>query len=941
MRIAGIYAVLILPGLAATALGQQKLPSETAVRVCAVCQSWEAGDRNLFHVLKMLDRAAAERADIVCLPEECVPTDGGAVAQAALEAIAKVAAARSMMIAVNLKEKDGDKLYSTSYLIGSDGKRIGKYRKSHRLPYESIALGDALPVFDTPLGKIGLMIGSDGYWPEAPLVLALQGAELILWSHGPEPMPQGYSLDVVMRARAFDNQVTLAVANYAGELPYLCSNWPAFVGQPLGRGCVVDRSGIVVADTSMRTGVAAAPIDLGRGSNVYRLTFTEDRSLFRYLVDPTVKPIVHRGQKRKIRVAIAQIRISEGPNPDPHSVFFKSLDEAGSRGPDVILMSEFGFPTDTPEAAQTFAQVAERAKKYNTYVVIGGLRDPKMPDKDGKPTSWAYIWDREGKVIGKYRISQYGGSKDLPVFKTDFGVVGIMLCGDVYSPEIARALALQGAEIIFCPSQSWGPSGQWNLWMQQARAIDNAAYLAVAHFPFSDVSQRSYVIDPYGYPLAASDYWRDSVVVADVDLDAGRTWFAPSNTPGKAGQKGYLAGYYPKTVPEKRTDFREAILAGRRPELYRPIVEETLAGRDLSAETKGDKTSVSRTIGNAAFGGLPMARGADTTDSENNRPVTEKVLDRDTGHGLDCAEFNRQRKLTEFNRLFLDDPGHYIKDHCLVKKNDRYHLFYIRGVRTKDIAEFRDQWIGHASTADFHCWQIHEPLTQEGAPFVIENGGVWYLFYNRDSFRDPRRPIRVATSTDLFHWKTHDKNPVYEPSAKFYRYAAPVRHCRDFHVFREGDWFYLLFCGLTKDGLGCVGLVRSKNLLDWEDLGPLFVLDHSARKYTRCWWSGYGNPESPCLFKKNGWWHLFFTDNSWTQTYHLWSKDMTTGWSWEHAQKLVVNNNGYDSISAATEIVERRAGDLMSYYFWDMEKKTFVLRLTEIGWEGPILYVKY
>ena len=229
--------------------------------------------------------------------------------------------------------------------------------------------------------------------------------------------------------------------------------------------------------------------------------------------------------------------------------------------------------------------MAERARKYHTYIVIGGLHDPEMPGKDGQSTSWAYLWDRTGNVVGKYRISQYGGSKELPVFKTDFGVVGLILCGDIYSQEICRALALQGAEIILCGSQSWGASGQYNLRMQQARAIDNAVYMATTHFPYSEASQRSYVIDPYGYPLVATPYWRNSVVSADVDLDAGRVWFARSNTPGTAGRQGYLAGYFPKTIPEKRTDFRAVLFAGRRPELYRPIVEKTLAGRDFSAET--------------------------------------------------------------------------------------------------------------------------------------------------------------------------------------------------------------------------------------------------------------------------------------------------------------------------------------------------------------------
>ncbi len=590
MRNLSILVAIVVLVVGSSVHGEDGSRSAKEVRICAVCQSFEAKDRNLGYVLKMLERAAADRAEVVCLPEDCVPTDGDADAQAALAAIAKVAAARSMIVAVNLKEREGEKLFSTSYLIGADGKQIGKYRKSHKLPDEPISLGNELPVFDTRVGKIGLMIGSDHYWPEVPLVLALQGAEMILWSHGVEPVPQSYPLDVVMRVRAFDNHVALAVANYAGQLPYLCSNWPSYTGQPLGRACVVDRSGIIEADTGIKPGVAVAPIDFARNSDVYRLTFKEDRSLFRYLVDPNIKPIVHRGTKRNIHVTLVQVGFDHGPNPDPKADFYKVLNDAGSRHPDVILMAEFGFPTDTPEAAKTFAQVAEIAKKFNSYIIIGGLRAPEMSYKNeetfsNQRASWAYIWDRSGNIVGKYRISQYGGSKELPVFKTDFGVMGLMLCGDIYSPEIARALALQGAEMILCGSQSWGASGQFNLWMQQARAIDNAVYMATTHFPMSDVSQRSYVIDQYGYPLVASHYWRDSVVSADVDLDAGNVWFARSKTPGTAGRKGYLAGYFPRTIPEKRTDFRAVLFAGRRPELYRPIVEKTLAGRDFSKET--------------------------------------------------------------------------------------------------------------------------------------------------------------------------------------------------------------------------------------------------------------------------------------------------------------------------------------------------------------------
>lgn len=582
----GLAVGLIVAPFLPLSFGDEPDNSGKVAKVCAVCQSWAAGDRNLEHVLVMIERAAAQGADIVCLPEECVPTDGGKRAREALEAIAKAAAAGKMYVAANLHEKENEKLYSTSYLIGPDGKVVGKYRKSHRLPGEEIALGDELPVFDTQFGKVGLMIGTDHYWPEVPLVMALKGAELILWSHGPEPVPQGYPLDVTMRVRALDNHVTLVRSSYAGELPYLCSNYPQYTGQPLARGCVIDRSGVFVADTGFRPDVVVAQIDLGRRKDVFHLTFEEDRKLFHYLVDPDLKRIVFEEPRQPIRVSIAQVARSQGPNPDPDSEFAKMLDEAGRRGSDVILMAEFSFATDTEVAKRTFAMVAEKARKYQSYIIIGGLRDPQLPYTPERRASWAYLWDRSGTVIGKYRISQYGKSTELPVFKTDFGVIGLILCGDIYSQEICRALALQGAEIILCGSQSWGASGSFNLWMQQARAIDNCVTMATAHFPMSEISQRSYIIDPYGYTLAASQYGRNCVVTTEVDLDAPQIWFAKSDTSGTAGRSGYLAGYYPRVIPEKRSDFRSVLFAGRRPELYRPIVQRTLADRAISEETQ-------------------------------------------------------------------------------------------------------------------------------------------------------------------------------------------------------------------------------------------------------------------------------------------------------------------------------------------------------------------
>ena len=141
---------------------------------------------DLGHTLEMIGQAADEHAQLfVCRRSVCRPMRPAATA--AFEAIRQAAAKAKVHVVANLRERADGKTFLTSYLIGPEGAVVGSYRKSHRLPDEPIALGDELPVFDTPYGELGLMIGTDLYWPEIPLVLALKGAELVLCSTGPSP----------------------------------------------------------------------------------------------------------------------------------------------------------------------------------------------------------------------------------------------------------------------------------------------------------------------------------------------------------------------------------------------------------------------------------------------------------------------------------------------------------------------------------------------------------------------------------------------------------------------------------------------------------------------------------------------------------------------------------------------------------------------------------
>src|SRR6185503_8460410 len=83
-----------------------------------------------------------------------------------------------------LIERDRHQLFNVAVLIGPDGKVVGKYRKVC-LPdgeYDKgMSPGSDYPVFDTRLGKVGMMICYDGFFPEVARELSNRGAEIIAW----------------------------------------------------------------------------------------------------------------------------------------------------------------------------------------------------------------------------------------------------------------------------------------------------------------------------------------------------------------------------------------------------------------------------------------------------------------------------------------------------------------------------------------------------------------------------------------------------------------------------------------------------------------------------------------------------------------------------------------------------------------------------------------
>jgi predicted amidohydrolase len=146
---------------------------------------------NLESALAMMEPLAA---DLYLLPELCfsgytfarreevAATAEPAGAGEAFTALAEFARRRNAYVCWGFPERAGERFYNSASVVGPEG-HVGTYRKLHLFSRETLFFspGDApAPVFDLPIGRIGLMICFDWYFPEMARSLALRGAELVL-----------------------------------------------------------------------------------------------------------------------------------------------------------------------------------------------------------------------------------------------------------------------------------------------------------------------------------------------------------------------------------------------------------------------------------------------------------------------------------------------------------------------------------------------------------------------------------------------------------------------------------------------------------------------------------------------------------------------------------------------------------------------------------------
>jgi predicted amidohydrolase len=175
------------------------------------------------------------------------------------------AAAAELTVCLGYCETDGERRWNAAVALCGDGV-LGRHRKVHQPPGESLVYeaGSAFTAFDTPVGRMGMLIDYDKTFPEASRRLALDGAETLAFlSAWPASLTmraarlaadrQSRLFDIYDCARAAENQVVVVSANMTGVTGGL---------RFLGQAKVVGPGGEILARTGVKAGLAVADLDV-------------------------------------------------------------------------------------------------------------------------------------------------------------------------------------------------------------------------------------------------------------------------------------------------------------------------------------------------------------------------------------------------------------------------------------------------------------------------------------------------------------------------------------------------------------------------------------------------------------------------------------------------------------------------------------------------------
>jgi len=497
---------------------------------CLQVSAREYEDRyeNKENILRMIDKAADSRPQLMVLPECVYPVyyisplivkNSLEFHKSTLELITEVkqrAKLYKCYIALGIVETDliENILYNSALFINPEGQEIGRFRKSYLWHFDSrwFCAGEQYPVIETEFGKIGMFICSDGRLPEIVRCLSLQGADILLdltnWvtSGFEKETLTNPQVEYMIPTRALENRVWIIAANKVGmEASTILYCGKSAVFTPDGEVAKIASSSqeeILFYEISFE-GAIDKSID-------HQINTIDDRrpELYSELVQPTNTLPIYSIMKKKTGLknpnpltAVVQIKFEDN--------FKKYLQKIESlinilleQETNIIIFPEcdFIFPESGDEVIHKVKQITKNRKVLCAITIV------EKADESYYKTTFLI---ESGKLRGKYRKTHLEkeeenlfapGDLGLPVFKTSYGYIGVMIGYEGIFPEIARILTLKGADLILWPSKF---SNDRQINFCRSRGAENKIFIACSNSICHQGTGHSLITSPSGQILTS------------------------------------------------------------------------------------------------------------------------------------------------------------------------------------------------------------------------------------------------------------------------------------------------------------------------------------------------------------------------------------------------------------------------------------------------------
>ena len=523
---------------------------------CAQLQIGQDRDANLAKCLAAVDRAAAEGARLVALPELCNlpgPFPSREAAWAAAEplpgafhdALVERAVRHGIYLAFNIVVRGAaPDTFITTFLVDPAGRTLARYAKQVLFARQAdwCTPGDLpLPVVDTPLGRIGLYVCMDGLIPESTRVLAVLGAQVLinpLNTAGPDEP------DLHVPARAAEARAWMLAPNKVGPLA------DAHAARYAGGSAIAAPDGTLVGRASDDAEeIVYATIEPARADDKTlpdgdHLLHDRRPATYALLTAPRDQvPAYQQPAAPERPVGLAAVQCNARTPGDSVALeralaLAERAVAAGARVlvlPEAFLWAPGEVAADPPAAVERSRVAAQRfadlCARHGVYVALNLVEDAA-----GVRHNAVALLGPRG-AVGRYRQTHvrapdraWAAPGDAyPVFDTELGRLGLMLGYDGLFPEVARILALQGAEAILYPC-AWRLPSEPRLLVVE-RAAENHVALVAACRTDAPVREGSRILPLTRYPC--EPHWTirfpqaltiapgiEDVLLATVDLGA-------------------------------------------------------------------------------------------------------------------------------------------------------------------------------------------------------------------------------------------------------------------------------------------------------------------------------------------------------------------------------------------------------------------------------------